>query len=221
MYLDSVLGSKTKVNLLFVLIKNPRKGINEGQLAKQAGVSASEVNRQINDLVTIGLVTLNRVGRSKLYSINTEHFLYQPLSTLFRDLNSIYLEMANKVKDYALSIGPVDAVILVGSLSTRSIRQDYVSNPSDIDIVIVLDDNIDHASLKKTFVEYTTNEIYPMYGINVFTIVLSKSEYISGLTDDKFIMNAHSYGETLFGKKPTRTSTMGNKEISRISRLSN
>lgn len=217
MYLDGILGSRTKVNILSVLINSPRQGINEGKLAKQAGVSASEVNRQIKDLVTVGLVSLTRVGRSKLYSINAEHFLHQPLSDLFRSLNSIYREIANKVKDYVISIGPVEAVILVGSLSTGTIRQDYVSNPSDIDIVVVVDNDANRSNWKKTLVEYMSHEIYPMYGINAYTIVLSKSDYISGLSDDRFIMNIHTHGETLFGKKPRRTSAMVSTEISRVS----
>jgi predicted nucleotidyltransferase len=217
MYLERVLGSKTKVNILSVLINSPGQGINEGQLAQLAEASASEVNRQINDLITIGLVNLTRVGRSKLYSINIDHFLYQSLCELFRSLTAIYHEIADKIRDYTVSIGPVETIILIGSLVTNSIRQDYVSNPSDIDIVIILDDDSNPDYLKKTLVEYTTNEIYTKYGINVYPIVLSKTDYISGLSNDKFIMNVHSYGETLFGKKPTRTSSMVDTKITRIS----
>ena len=217
MYLERVLGSKTKVNILSVLLNSHGQGINEGQIAKRAGASASEVNRQIDDLVTIGLINLTRVGRSKLYTINTEHFLYKPLRELFRSLSSIYLEIANKVKDYVVSIGPVEAVILVGSLTTASIRQDYVSDPSDIDIAVIVDDASDRDYWKKKLVEYTTHEIYPVYGINVYTIVLSKSEYISGLSSDKFIMNLHTHGETLYGRKPRKTSSMGDQESTRES----
>lgn len=213
MYLDGVLGSKTKVNILSVLLNSPRQGHNEGQLAKQAGVSASEVNRQITDLVTINLVNLTRVGRSKIYSINTDHFLYQPLHDLFRNLNSVYLEIANRVKNYVLSFRFVEAVILVGSLTSRSIRQDYVSNPSDIDIVIIVDEASNRNTIQNDLVEFTTNNIYPVYGINAYTIVLSKSDYIKGLSDDKFVMNVHTNGEILFGKKPRRTSSMVNTEI--------
>ncbi len=206
-YLEDVLGSKTKVNILSVLVNNPGQ-INEGRLAKQAGVSASEVNRQIDDLVSIGLVNLARVGRSKLYSVNTEHFLYESLSELFRSLSLVYREIADRVKDYAVSIGGVVAVILVGSLTSGSIRQDFVDNPSDIDIVVVVDNGSSLGVMRKRLVEYTNGEIYPRYGVNAYTIVLSESEYISGLSGDKFIIDTHTNGETLFGEKPTRTSTM-------------
>ena len=215
MYLDGVLGSKTKVNILSVLVNNPQQDFNEGQLAKEAGGSASEVNRQINDLVSIGIVNLTRVGRSKLYNINTEHFLYQPLCELFKSLNMVYREIADSVKVYAVSLGDVEAVILVGSLTSNSIRQDYVSNPSDIDIVVVVNGN-DVVGMRKKLVEYTMNEVYPKYGVNAYTIVLSKNEYLSGLVSDNFIIKTHAHGETLFGKKPTRTRTMVAAKSTRI-----
>lgn len=201
------MGSKTKVNILSVLVNEPKQ-INEGQLAKQAGVSASEVNRQIDDLVSIGLVRLSRVGRSKLYSINAEHFLYEPLCELFLSLGSVYREIAGLVRDYAVSIGGVVAVILVGSLTSGSIRQNFVDNPSDVDVVVVVDDEENLGEMKRKLIRYVNDEVYPQYGVNAYTIFLSKSEYIGGLSGDKFIIDAHTYGETLFGEKPTRTSTM-------------
>ena len=209
MYLERVLGSKTKVNIISVLIQRPGQSFNEGRLAKMAGVSASEVNRQIKDLVSIGLINLTRVGRSNLYTFNTGHFLYDPLSQLFRGLGSVYLEIANKVTDYVLSVGAVEAVILAGSLATESIRQDYVSNPSDIDLVVVVGDGSDVDYWKKSLVEYATNEVYPVYGVNVYPIVLYKSDYIAGLSKDRFIMNLHAHGDALYGKKPRRTGSMG------------
>ena len=221
MYLERVLGSKTKVNIISVLVNSPEQRFNEGRLADKAGVSASEVNRQIKDLVSIGLVNLTRIGRSKLYDINTDHFLYKPLSQLFRSLSSVYLDIANKIRDYIISLGEVEAIILIGSLTTDSIRQDYVNNPSDIDLAVIIEDDSNIDYWKKALVEYTTNEIYPVYGINAYTIVLYKNDYILGLLKDKFIMNLHTHGETLYGEKPRSTSSMGRQQITRVSRFSN
>lgn len=208
MYLDRVLGSTTKVNVLSVLINKTEQGIIESNLAEEAGVSSSEVNRQINDLITINLVKLRRVGRSKLYYINTEHFLYDPLSELFKSLDAVYLEIANKIKDYIVQVTQVEAVILIGSLTTSSIRQNYVSDPSDIDIVVVVNEDSKVSTIKNKLVDFNMNEIYPVYGVNVYTIVLTIDNYIDGLSADKFIMNVHTHGETLYSKKPTRTSSM-------------
>lgn len=216
MYLDGILGSKTKVNLLSVLIHDTQHGINEGQLAKQAGVSASEVNRQINDLVTIGLVNLNRVGRSKLYSINANHFLYPSLSQLYTSLNKIYREIAENFTNELSQNDKVKAVFLIGSLESGSIREDYVDNPSDIDLVILVDTENAVNTIKQSALDYAINQVYPKYAINAYTIVLTVSEYIKGLQVDPFIMNVHTKGELMYGEKPSRFNKMGTTEISRV-----
>ena len=41
-----------------------------------------------------------------------------------------------------------------------------------------------------------------VYGVNVYPIVLSKDEYIMGLSGNTFIMSVHSEGEILHGEKP-------------------
>jgi len=216
MYLDSVLGSKTKVNLLSVLIQNPEKAINEGQLAKKAGVSASEVNRQVNDLVVIGLVSLTRVGRSKLYSINHDHFLYQPLNQLYRSLNDVYRKIAENYTTKLSQIHEVKTIFLFGSLESGSIREDYVANPSDIDIIIVVENESKIKPTKKIALDYAINEVFTKYAINIHSIVLTIDEYIKGLQDDLFIMNVHTRGELMYGEKPSRFNKMGSTQINRV-----
>ncbi|MGQ9461357.1 MAG: hypothetical protein ACUVRA_09055 [Candidatus Bathyarchaeaceae archaeon] len=65
--------------MLSVLVAHPERSIAEDELAKEAGVSVSEVYRQIKDLVDVGLVAMERVGKSKVYLANQKHFLYEPL----------------------------------------------------------------------------------------------------------------------------------------------
>jgi DNA-binding transcriptional ArsR family regulator len=91
MYMDKILGTKTKINILSVLVAQPERSIIENELAKEAGMSVSEVNRQIKDLVNAGLVTMERTGKAKVYRVNRQHFLYQPLRSIFRSLK-IYTE---------------------------------------------------------------------------------------------------------------------------------
>jgi len=47
MYLDKILGSKTKINILAILVNAKDKEFAESELAKEIGCSLSEVNRQI------------------------------------------------------------------------------------------------------------------------------------------------------------------------------
>jgi len=102
MYMDKILGTKTKINTLSVLAAQPERSIIENELAKEAGMSVSEVNRQIKDLVNAGLVIMERTGKAKVYRVNRQHFLYQPLRSIFRGLEDIYREIANKVAKFVV-----------------------------------------------------------------------------------------------------------------------
>jgi len=97
MYLGRILGSTTKINALAVLVPNPERSCLENELARISGASASEVNRQMKDLVNAGLVLMQRVGKAKLYQMNGKHFLFKPLRELFKNLEGVYREGASEV----------------------------------------------------------------------------------------------------------------------------
>jgi len=73
-YLEKILGTGTKINVLSLLVNNPQKSYVEKDLAAEAGAAVSEINRQMPALVESGLVHLERVGKTKVYSINRQHF---------------------------------------------------------------------------------------------------------------------------------------------------
>jgi predicted nucleotidyltransferase len=204
MYLDKILGSKTKINLLCVLVAHPERSIVENELAKEAWVSVSEVNRQIKDLVNVGLVAMERVGKSKVYQVNQRHFLYAPLKGVFRSLEEIYREIADKVAAFVAGMHKVKAVMLFGSLALRKVRSDFVKEPSDVDIMIIVEDESQIKSIRDDVLDFVGSEVFPVYGINIYPIVLSVDEYLSGLSKDVFIMDVHSRGEVLYGEKPRR-----------------
>jgi len=204
LYLDKILGSKTKINALSVLVVHPERSFIENELAKEAGASVSEVNRQVKDLVNVGLVIMERVGKAKVYRVNQQHFLYASLKSVFRGLEEVYREIANRVTDFVAGKHKVEAVVLFGSLAMREVRSDFVKEPSDVDIVVVVKDKRQIEAVEKDILDFVGSEVFPVYGINVYPIVLSVKEYLSGLVEDVFIMSVHSRGEVLYGEKPRR-----------------
>jgi len=204
MYLDKILGSKTKINALSVLVAHPERSIIENELAKEAGSSVSEVNRQVKDLVNVGLVIMERVGKTKMYRVNQQHFLYEPLRGVFRGLEEVYREIANKVAKFVVGKHKVEAVVLFGSLAKRKIRSDFVKEPSDVDIMVVVKNKSQTRAVEKDILDFVSSEVFPVYGINVYPIVLSVEEYLAGLAENAFIMDVHSRGEVLYGEKPRR-----------------
>ncbi len=143
-----------------------------------AGASVSEVNRQIDDLVAVGLVSRVRVGRSKVYRVNPRHFLFEPLRLLFRSLGEVYREIGAGVAGFTGGLDGVQAVILVGSAVSGSVREDYVGEPSDVDLVIVVDSGDRVEAVEDEVLRYLGAEVFPVYGVNVHPIVLTADEYM-------------------------------------------
>ena len=202
MYLDKILGSKTKVNMLAALVQSKREFL-EKELAEEIGGSVSEVNRQIVDLVNCGLVVMKKVGRAKIYSINKKHFLFKPLENLFLDLVRVYRRAAKEITKYVTKRHNVFSIILFGSLVKGKIRSNLVKEPSDIDLLIV-SKREDVEKIKSEVMSYINKNILPKFGIVAYPIVMSKDEYKKGLEGDQFIISVHAQGEVLYGEKPKK-----------------
>ncbi len=84
MFLEEILGSKTKIRILNTLFLGDKDTFFEKELALACGASISEVNRQIHHLVEFGLIIKTKQGRLKIYRLNPAHFLYKPLNDLFQ-----------------------------------------------------------------------------------------------------------------------------------------
>ncbi|VVB60278.1 Uncharacterised protein [uncultured archaeon] len=206
MYLDRILGSATKINILYTLISNPKRSFFEKELAGESGCSLSEINRQIGGLVSANLVLFQKMAKVKIYRINESHFLFKPLLMLFRDLNVIYEEIAKKLVGFSTKKFNVACVILIGSLSRRAIKSDIVESPSDIDLIFVVKKDSDVKKLKDALIEYINSEISATYGISIYPIVVSEDYYKKGLINNSLIIQAQAEGKVLYGSKPRRFS---------------
>lgn len=212
MYLERILGTKTKVNVLAVLIENPGRTFVEKELARQCGASLSEVNRQMRDLANSGLVTAQRAARDKTYQINKRHFLYKPLRSLFRDLVRIYRQAAQDLVSFATKHHRISCVLLLGSLVHHRIRSDIVEAPSDIDIAFVVPTKSSVDSLRQPLVEFINSEIGLRYGIAIYPIVLSVQEYRERVLSDPFFIRIHGEAEVIYGSKPRRARQVGSRK---------
>lgn len=212
MFLDKIIGTSTKVNVLNFLINNPEKRFIEMDLAKKANASVSEINRQMPDLIESGLVCMERLGKAKLYSINKNYFLVKELKGLFTDLNKVYLNAARKISKFAKSSSKnLEAVILIGSVAVGKVKSDLIKEPSDIDLVFIVENESSKKPLFNSLVSFINREISSRYGFVCYPIVLSRKEYIDALEKkDSFIVKVHVEGVELYGGKPRRFGKMGN-----------
>lgn len=207
-YLGKILGSETKIKLLFVLINDPQASYMEKELAKDSKSSISEVNRQISDLVNAGIIAMQRIGKMKTYSINRKHFLFLPLQKLFVGLNKIYRRITQEIRDVTTKkFKHIQAIILIGSLAQGRVREDIIKGPSDIDLLFITKKDENIKEVKKFLLDYINKEISLKYGIILYPFIISQQEYLKRLgKKDPFILETYTKGEIIYGKKPRRFS---------------
>ena len=205
-YLEKILGSGTKIKLLFVLVNNPQGVYTEKELAKESISAISEVNRQIPHLVKAGVILMQRLGKTKTYSINQKHFLFSPLQKLFVDLNKIYKNVAQELKDVITKkFSCIQAIILIGSLTKGKLRGNIVEEPSDIDLIFIVKKAENAKKVKKELINYINKVISLKYGITLYPFVISQQEYIGRLNrKDLFILETYTKGQVVYGRKPRK-----------------
>jgi len=208
MYLEKIIGTSTKVAALSVLLNSPERRFLEYELAREAGVAVSEINRQMPSVVQAGLVKVERIGKGKLYQINEKHFLVPSLRKLFADLNATYRKAAARICKAAVSESKgLETVILVGSTAKGKVRSDISESPSDIDLVFIVKNASGKETLFSSLVSYINSEIASEYGIACYPIVMTKEEYSNALAKkERFILNVQNEGVELYGKRPKRFS---------------
>jgi len=208
MYLEKIIGTSTKVAALNVLLNSPERRFLESELAREAGAAVSEINRQMPSIVQTGLVSVERIGKGKLYQINRKHFLVPPLRKLFADLNATYRKAAEKICKAAVSSSKgLEAAILLGSAASGKIRSDVSEAPSDIDMVFIVKNAAGKEALFNSLVSYINGTIASEYGIACYPIVMGREEYLDALAKkERFILNVQNEGVELYGKRPKRFS---------------
>ncbi|MBS3060255.1 MAG: nucleotidyltransferase domain-containing protein [DPANN group archaeon] len=194
MYIDNVLGSKVKIRLLSVLVNG--KTYSTSALAEEAHASLPEISRQGEELTQLGLIKMHRIGKTKQYSINKEHFLVKTLKHLFKGLTNTYETEAKRTAASLVRKHNITSIILIGSVAEKQ-----ATVQSDIDLLIVLPNN-EIAQNKKEII----SEINQKHarGLPIIPIVLSEKDYLTRLKKDPFIIKAHAHGVVLHGKKPKR-----------------
>jgi len=127
--LNSVIPSRTRVDILVKLFLNPGLKAYLRQLASEFHVSTNAVRTELNHLTEHKILVSERSGRSVYYQANTGHPLFPELFSMVRKITGIdelvrsvvdrlgNLEAAYLVGDYARGIdtGIID-VVLVGDI---------------------------------------------------------------------------------------------------------
>ena len=164
--LNSVIPSRTRVDILIKLFLNPGLKAYLRQLASEFNLSTNAVRTELNHLTEHKILVSERSGRSVFYQANTGHPLFPELFSMVRKITGID-ELVRSVVD---RLGNLEAAYLVGEYA-RGI------DTGIIDVVLVGD--IDKVQLDDFALK---TEAYIQRKIR--SLVLTKEEFIR-LTERK------------------------------------
>lgn len=127
-----ILRSDTVGDLLAHLFLTPDERVTLSDLATAAGTSLPTVAREVDRMVTAGLLAEEKVGRARRVWPNQQSPLYQPLAEL------VALTYGPKpVLERALTdVAGVERVFIYGSWAARY-RGEPGDAPKDVDVLIV------------------------------------------------------------------------------------
>jgi len=175
--LDEILGSRVKVQILrlLCLTGSPYTGREISRLIKRA---QNRVRLCLDEFEAIGIVSRRSVDTAKLFQLSTNNIIVNDvLVPLFKKEASLIAALGNHFFR-ELSEG-LDSLILFGSVARGE-----GSDRSDIDLMIVLNNDVDFAKTEARVFD-TVTKAQKEFGLPILPIVVTRSEYDSHMKEEK------------------------------------
>lgn len=124
--LNTLITSETRIRLLLKFFLNPSTKRYLRQLAQEFGESTNGIRVELNKLTSAKILNMEKDGRSKIYSANSQHPLFQEIRQIVLKSTGIDKVISNIINK-------------AGDIHLAFIRGDYaIGNDSGlIDLVIV------------------------------------------------------------------------------------
>jgi len=180
--LNKLFVSEVRVNILKLLLLNPKRGFHIRAVVRQVDAEINAVRRELDNLFEIGLVTRRQSSNKIFYQVNTQHPFYQDLLSLVAKEEGIGAAIIKNEK----KLGDVEYAVL--SLSFLRGRK---STALDVDLFMVGDINVD---LLKNIVKEEESKINRE--IN-YSIMSSEEFFNRKRTNDPFIYKILTQSRTM------------------------
>lgn len=188
--LERMLSSKSKVKILRMLMGSPKREFCLDDIVRGTKLSWGTAHPSMNDLVSSRIITIRKVGRTKLYRINERNPLYRNLSNAFKNEKEALLRIAKEFVS-ELDKRSIKSVILFGSVARGE-----ATEKSDIDLLFIMKDT--EAAKKR--VGMLARKFADMYDIDIIPIYMTQTEFGRRKKGfDRFVMNVMQEGMVIFG----------------------
>lgn len=135
--LESIITSKTRLNLLIKFFVNIANKGYLNSLANEFGESTNSVRKELNNLTEAGYLVKKNFNNKIIYSANQKHPLFEVLQSIVRK----HLGIEGIVNSVVEKIGDIKKIILIG---------DYAKGiDSGLIQILIIGENIDLKYLDK------------------------------------------------------------------------
>ncbi len=166
-FLEDVLGSRVKVNVLRMLFKFKAKTFTGRELAESIRLTHTGVRRVLRELQASNLVMIEYHGRSNLITLNPDSYVYDVLQTLFDAEASTFYSFVQELKREVPN-GIVSCAIF-GSVARGTEEPD-----SDVDVLFITDTK----EAVQRFIEHKMQFFVRKYGSVITPYIMSKNEFV-------------------------------------------
>lgn len=168
-FLDDALGSPVKVRLLRLLVTRPSRQLTGREIATELRLAAWYTGKLLKQFERSGLLARRVAGKSHLWSVNTDHALFDELQRLFLAEKRAPEELASFLKR-RLAKRPILRLSLFGSIA-----RGQESEQSDIDVLVVCEDGKKQAAL--ALVDACAARAAARYGNALSPLLYERSEF--------------------------------------------
>ena len=138
--LNTLITSKTRINLLLKFFLNPGTKAYLRELSAEFGESTNSVRIELNRLTDAKLLKSTNFGRKIIYSANSKHNLFRDIQNVVRK----FVGLDQLVEDLIKRLGSVEKAFVIG---------DYAKGIDSGLIDIVLIGKVDTETLEKFVVK--------------------------------------------------------------------
>lgn len=194
----NLLVSDYKHEVLEQLVDNPDYMFTVNELAEKVSGSYNSVNNFLRDLEEFNLVSFQKKGNNYLIEYNQNSRYHETIKTLLRADNA---PLENAAEKYAEKLyhhsglkDQIRSILLFGSVARGT-----AGSSSDIDILILAEEDVDHENLKSEARKYA-RQLH--LDFEVVPVVEDASEFRNNLVHDKrFETNVEKDGIVLEGEE--------------------
>jgi len=108
--LETIITSKTRLNLLIKFFLNIANKGYLNSLASEFGESTNSVRKELNNLTKAGYLTKNDSNNKVIYSANVKHPMFNILQSIVRK----HLGIEDIIENVLNNIGTIEKIILLG-----------------------------------------------------------------------------------------------------------